>query len=200
MTRFGQQTLEFFGLSRGRAWQDAPPRPTVSRLLALGLCMLLLAAVAACNPPYRVVYVVRHADKAAGEGAVPLSETGEERARALAALLAGVDIRAIYSTSTRRTVATAQPLADALGLEVQRYDEVSGIVATLRREHAGEAVLVVGHSNTVPQIIQGLGAALPAGLPQPIVDSDYDNLVVVLIDGKGAAGALHTTYGMPTPP
>lgn len=200
MTSFIQRALAFLGLSRRRLWQVAPLGPALLRGLALALSVLLLAAVAACNPPYRVVYVARHAEKAEGKGDVPLSEAGEARARELASLLRGVDIKAIYSTTTRRTMGTATPLSEALGIGITPYDDVADIVATLQSEHAGEAVLVVAHSNTVPLIIEGLGAPLPDGLPQPIIDTDYDNLVVVFIDKDGAAVALHTTYGAPTPP
>jgi len=56
-------------------------------------------------------------------------------------------------------------------------------------------VLVVGHSNTVPAIVEALGAKRPAA----ICDSRYDDMFVVTIAGDGKANAVHAKYGEPSP-
>ena len=56
---------------------------------------------------------------ALGQFDVPLNERGRRQAQALAEALGSDDIAAVYSSPLQRAVATATPLADALGLEVQ---------------------------------------------------------------------------------
>jgi len=60
-------------------------------------------------------------------------------------------------------------------------------------EHAGQTVLVVGHSNTVPKIVEALGAAAPP----PICDQDYDDLYIVSIPSEGKPRLMHARYGEP---
>jgi broad specificity phosphatase PhoE len=68
-------------------------------------------------------------------------------------------------------------------------------VVTEIRKHQGQTVLVVGHSNTVPAIVEALGAKRPGA----ICDSRYDDLFVVTIAGDGKANAVHAKYGEPSP-
>lgn len=148
------------------------------------------------------VYVVRHADRDGHHDRLKDPE-GIARADTLADRLDDVEISAIYSTSLSRTRNTAQPLADRLGLPVQTYSSVSAIVSHIKAHHLEELVLVVGHSNTVPQIVTGLGAELPANL---VLDSSgniphdhYDNLLFVVFNDEGGAGAGLVEYGAPSP-
>lgn len=104
------------------------------------------------------IYLTRHAEKATGEDP-PLLPAGKERARALADKLADRNITAIYATPYRRTRATAQPLADRLGLTIQEYAADGNFddrVADWQDQHQGETILVVGHSNTVPYLVNAL--------------------------------------------
>jgi 5,10-methylene-tetrahydrofolate dehydrogenase/methenyl tetrahydrofolate cyclohydrolase len=66
-------------------------------------------------------------------------------------------------------------------------------------DHRGEAVVIVGHSNTVGPIVSAFGADVPVELPQPIDEDDYDNMVTIVVNGNGSASAAHTTYGAPSP-
>lgn len=153
-------------------------------------------ALAACQSPSvsenGTVYLVRHAEKVTGDAAMliddprdpPLTAVGQLRAEALADRLSDAGVIAIWSTDTTRTRDTARPLADRLGLDVQLYDpyDLQGFASVLKA-NAGETVLVVGHSNTTPQLAEALGAEPGA----PIVEaSEYDRLYVVdLVSGIG---------------
>jgi broad specificity phosphatase PhoE len=156
----------------------------------------VLFLVAALSTPsvsraQSAVIVVRHAEKIS-ETDQRLSEAGRARAARLAALLKDTGIVAIFSTDTERAKGTAQPLADATKLPLRIYDlPASGankpiaaqpFIARLRTEHAHDVVLVVGHSNTVPAILQALGAP---GLLKLAAD-EYDNLFVVVPTGRRA--------------
>jgi broad specificity phosphatase PhoE len=114
---------------------------------------------------------MRHLQKA--DGADPgLSEEGRKGAERLVAVLASDPPAAIYVSATRRARETAAPLAAKLGLTEKEYDprDTPGLVARVKAETG--TVLIVGHSNTVPDIVQALGGKRPA----PLLDSDYGGI------------------------
>lgn len=148
-------------------------------------CLMTLVAVAlfSSHAFAQHVFLVRHAERADTTSGGPatmaadpeLSTTGRARAESLAAMLKDARISAIFVTEYKRTQQTAAPLANALGLTptVITAKDTPGLVAKLR-ESTGN-VLVVGHSNSVPDIITALGVQ---GAP-PIADTEYDNLFIV---------------------
>ncbi len=128
--------------------------------------------------------LVRHAEKMADGSKDPeLSEAGKKRAEALAVLLAQTKLDGIYSTKFKRTEMTAAPLAKALSLPIQGYDgaKMEEIDAMIQK-HTGGTVLVVGHSNTTPGIINYLTGKSDY---KNFDDSDYGNLVIVSVVEKG---------------
>jgi broad specificity phosphatase PhoE len=157
----------------------------------LALCAAL--PIAAAEPrEATTVYLVRHAEKAAGSENPALTEAGEQRASALANLLrdAGVDV--IYSTDYRRTRDTAAPVAVQLGLNVTIYDpsNLGELAADIRRQ--GGRCLVVGHSNTTPELVGLLGGEPGAAIDEK---SEYDRLYVLTIAPDGTVGTVLLRYG-----
>jgi broad specificity phosphatase PhoE len=146
------------------------------------------------------VIVVRHAEKAAQPAAdPPLTDVGRARAEALWAAVQDAGVRAVITTQYARTAQTAAPTVEHLGIKPEIVgaggaDHPARVAAAIRK-HAGETVLVVGHSNTVPAVIAALGAKEPAA----ICDEAYDNLYVVTIDAGGKASVIHARYGAATP-
>ncbi len=145
------------------------------------------------------VIFVRHAEKELEPPDDPdLSEAGQRRVAELtrqlvdADVVAGVD--AIYSTPYKRTLQTAQPLADALDLPVQRYDpdDNEAVLETILANHKGKIILVVGHSDTIPGLIADLGASknVPA-----IADTEYDNIYIVSIPWFGKTKTIRLRFG-----
>jgi broad specificity phosphatase PhoE len=122
----------------------------------------------------------------------PLSESGQQRAKILAERLKHAGISTIYATKTVRTVQTAEPLAKILGLEirVRPAEDIQGLVKLLRSDHREDRVLVVGHWNTIPMIINALG------YPQAITigRSEFDNLFLVIPQSGQAPTVLHLRY------
>jgi broad specificity phosphatase PhoE len=149
-----------------------------------------------------VVLLVRHAEKAAQPADdPPLTQDGQRRAEALAAVVKDARPTAIITTQLRRTVETARPSAAAVGMTPEvvpissttTQQNAVEVAATVRK-HPGTTVLVVGHGNTVPLIIAALGGPK---LPD-ICESVYDKLFVLVL-GKEAR-LIQSRYGAPGPP
>ena len=148
------------------------------------------------------IVVVRHAEKSTDHPTDPsLSALGRERAQALSEALKDAGVSAIYATQYKRTRQTAEPLAQRLGILVMEREVSStptyaaDLARTVLAESAGKTVLIVGHSNTVPQIVQALsGSAVPA-----IEDREYDHLFVVVIPKSGTPKLVNARFGRSTP-
>jgi 2,3-bisphosphoglycerate-dependent phosphoglycerate mutase len=159
------------------------------------LALVLIVIFCSCNS---YIYVVRHAEKATPMGNnsdVPLTATGEQRALALEASLQNKKIGAVYSTNTIRTKSTAKPTADHFLLPVLLYVNPpdSIFIASLKRSIKN--TLVVGHSNTVDDIVNMLcGKKL---IETDLKDTEYDNLFVVKRSGKKFT-LIRKHYGIST--
>jgi phosphohistidine phosphatase SixA len=146
----------------------------------LGLCLftLLVAAPSAAAQEDVVVYLVRHAERAEdGTDDPPISQAGVERAELLAEMLKDAGITHVHSTDYKRTQQTGQPFIEASGIGVKSYDprDLDGFAARLRATPGRH--LVLGHSNTTPDLARALG-----GDPgNPIDEFEYDRLYVVVI-------------------
>src|SRR5690606_17033120 len=118
------------------------------------------------------------------------SPEGRERARTLARLLADARLDAVHSTRYRRTQETAAPAAERLGLATAAYDPggTEAFVAGLRAR--GGRHLVVGHSNTIPELVRALGGDPGA----PIDEDEYDRLYVLTV-GRERTSTMLLRFG-----
>jgi len=149
-------------------------------------------ALAAPHAEGLLVVVVRHAEKASDNPRDPgLSPLGKQRAEMLARRLSGLPLAAAYATPFKRTQRTARAVAEQQGIAVTLREFVSrnadedaqALRQMILNQHRGEAVLVVGHSNTVPAIVEAL-SGIEA---EPMPETEYDRLSVVRIDADGSA-------------
>ena len=152
------------------------------------------------------VIFVRHAEKAVLPADDPgLSEAGRRRAAELARQLVDADVvpgkgvDAVFSTSYRRTVETAKVVADALDLPVLTYDaaDTEAFIEAMVKEYKGKIILVVGHSNTVPEMIGNMGASKNVA---PIAENEYDNIFLVTIPWFGKTKTIRLRFGEPYVP
>ena len=162
-------------------------------LLALALCLLPIGERTAAGQQgaaAKTVILVRHAERAPGEGDVPLGDRGRARAEALARLLVDADIQAIIVSDRIRTQQTAEPLARQKSLEpeVLPADKLDAVIERVRSVKAS-TVLVVHHSNTVPVLVDKLGGKTP-----PIRDDEFDRVVIMTILPTGAASMVTLRY------
>ncbi|NRA75089.1 MAG: histidine phosphatase family protein [Planctomycetes bacterium] len=102
--------------------------------------------------------VLRHAEKDAGRDP-SLSTKGKERAKTLARLLCGVSITRLLCTEYRRTRETIEPLAAAVGCEIETIsaEDSPAWRKALSGVKAGQCVVICGHQNTVPQFVEATG-------------------------------------------
>jgi broad specificity phosphatase PhoE len=173
-----------------------PPMRRLALLFAL-LFAFATDAAAGIGPPDTVVVVVRHAEKGTDDPKDPsLSAEGQARAQRLAVALKDLPLTAVVASQFRRTQQTAQPAAQAQGLEV-KVKPIGDSVAFarelahhIRQDHAGHALLVVGHSNTVPDVVEALTGTKPA----PIADDEFDRIYVVTLPADGKARFVVLRY------
>jgi broad specificity phosphatase PhoE len=158
---------------------------------------MALATVAAAEDQ-TTIYVVRHAEKAGtvADRNPPLSDAGKQRAAILAKMLRSAKLDAAYSTEFDRTRQTVGPAALGAGVSVTTYESERELAEKLKAGTAGKCVLVAGHSNTVPVILEALGVTDKVAMR----DGDYDNLFIVVIGKDNSVSFQHLHYGVELAP
>ena len=133
---------------------------------------------------------IRHAEKMQNEDPNPqLTEKGILQARHLVDVLKNVNIDAIYSTKTKRTFSTVAPISNTRKLDVVVYDAKTVDVKQLASVYQGQTILIVGHSNSTPKLVNSL---LGVDKYPPIEDNDYTNLYIVnVVNGVARAVLLN---------
>jgi broad specificity phosphatase PhoE len=164
---------------------------------------LLAFAVVSCNRAPQagstVVLIVRHAEKASEADDSPLTDVGAQRAQELARVAADAGVSAIYTTQFVRNRETARPLAERLGIAVTEVpvnlqapgDYGKTLARQIVEQHPGQTVLVVGHSNTIASIIEGLTGRSPqtSGV-------EYQDLFIVTLPPSGPPHVIKAQYGL----
>lgn len=189
-----------FKTSCRRRHRDATARHSLV-IIRAALCLVLIIAITACSTPRSIAnntaatfIVVRHAEKGTDDKKDPsLSDAGLLRAARLATRLADESLSAAYATGYRRTQQTAGPAAKEHGIVVAVYDAelpATALASQLRAAHTRGTVLVVGHSNTVPEIVAALsGTVVPA-----MADDEFDRIYRIDIKADGKVILLEDRY------
>ena len=151
------------------------------------------------------IFIVRHAEKAETPPQdPPLSEKGSRRAAELARVLSASHIKAVYTSQFQRTRLTGETVAKQSGASTEAFvlksdpanprrisDQSTQESATKLLAHVGESVLVVGHTNSIPDLIKALGGGSVAAIDE----KTYDDLFIVTVFAKGQAQVAHLKYG-----
>ena len=154
---------------------------------AFALFILLFVSVPGVSAQ-PVVVIVRHAEKTANGGNDPdLSSAGRARADALARILKDSGITAIFTSEFKRTQETAAPTATLIHVTptVVAAKDTAALVTKLHQLNGN--ALVVGHGDTIPNIIKALGISVPVNIP----DADYSELLIVILGDKPQLFRLH---------
>ena len=157
--------------------------PLLMPVLA-GITALLVLGWLYTSMTMTTVFLVRHAEKISEPGSDPgLTVDGQARAADLAQMLGQTAIAGLYASEFQRTQLTLQPLAEALGLEVTIVpaSEPERLVAEILSEHRGGTVIIAGHSNTLPELIEMLSGVEA----EPIDESDYRGIYVLSLPRFG---------------
>jgi broad specificity phosphatase PhoE len=142
------------------------------RAVGGGICLLLVIFFSAPAAALDTLYLVRHAEKSEGwpqerdlDAFWPLSPGGQVRAEFLASRLENGGIAAVYTSRTTRTLMTGLPLVKRIGVPIAANDDsivqdkMEAFLSAVRGKHPSDkAVLIVGHSNTIPLLLMRLGA------------------------------------------
>ena len=165
----------------------------ISVIILVPICIYIFCYLFLNNPT--TVFLVRHADKQGSSDA--LSAAGMVRANELERILDEADIDVIYASQYNRTQQTANSLATELGLTVQLYDagDIPSLVDEITTTHRRKRILVVGHSNTIPQTIGQLGFTTPPNIPE----DEYDHLYLAILHSKMNNQLIKMEYGADTP-
>ena len=120
-----------------------------------------------------------------------LTEQGQARAQTLASFLAEKNITSVFSTNYKRTLQTALPTAEHHGINITSYNpnELAEFALQLSAlAGAGKGnILVVGHSNTTPQLLKLLG-----GPDKVLSEGDYGDLF--FLSGFGSEKAVANSF------
>ncbi|MFT6990132.1 MAG: phosphohistidine phosphatase SixA [Paraglaciecola sp.] len=149
----------------------------------LGLCFLAISSISFAEQ--QTWYFVRHFEKQLGDNP-SLTKTGKARAEALAVFFSDKPLNHVYSTDYNRTIETATPVAALKNVDIKSYDprnlvEFATQIKTLNH------VLVVGHSNTTPELLGLMGGAIIT-----IKESEYGELYIMKHNGlELSASSLH---------
>jgi len=157
---------------------------TARRLIIIAAIPLFTLSAVAASP---IIFVVRHAEKSADGNDPDLSAAGQERAEALARIVKDAEITAIFTTEFKRTQETAAPTAKELHVSptVIPADQIFALVEKLRGLKGNG--LVVGHGNTIPDLVKALGIATPVNIPE----NDYSELFFIILGDKPQLLRLH---------
>jgi phosphohistidine phosphatase SixA len=142
-------------------------------------------------PGPSTVVLVRHAEPQTSGGDPGLTAAGRKRAELLGFMFQNAGVTALFTSELRRTKETAQPLAARVSLVPA---VLTGLNTAADRDRVlavpSGVALVIGHTNTVPQLIDALGA----GNNVQIAENEFDRMFIVSLRGAGGASLLSLRY------
>jgi broad specificity phosphatase PhoE len=173
------------GLALFACGPSKPPPP------AFGMCKDLPAA--ACFHG-RTVIIVRHAEKVVtneDDKDPPLTESGEARARTLAAMLGSAGVTKLLATPFKRTHATLEPLAAKTGVPIETLP-AEKMRDAIKAAPDGAVVVIASHSNVIPKLVRDLSDVTLRGVQGDSLDDNDYGRVIVLGQACGAKNASVT--------
>lgn len=134
------------------------------------------------------VFLIRHGEKEATGSDPALTQAGRQRAARWAEMLRSAPIDAVITSDAARTRETGAIIADALALPASDWPmgDTAGLVDLLQFDHEDGTVLVIGHTETIPHIVERLGGPGDA----TISPDSFDTLFVLQGANTGAPRQL----------
>ncbi len=159
--------------------------------------LFLVTGLAVSSPAQTTIWLVRHAEKDVSNpqnNDPDLSEAGRKRSLALARFFVTQSPAVLFSTPFKRTRQTASPLSMQTHAPLLSYDPARPLALrdTVFAGFKDKSVLIVGHSNTVLELIEVFGGRRP--IPA-LSDDDYDYLFKLTISASGKVLTEAFQYG-----
>jgi len=156
-------------------------------LIFLLACSFIGNASASDKDSGYTLYLVRHAEKQSDGSRDPaLTEIGKNRSEQLAVWFQDKGITEIWSSDYKRTRDTAMPLVTGLGLELSIYDPRNLPDLVKELSHQRRTALIVGHSNTTPELARLLCDCFIADMDE----SEYDRLIILSVVGSNTEATM----------
>lgn len=127
-------------------------------------------------------FLIRHAEKQVDGTKNPhLTKEGEERAKQWANILKYYKIDLVFSTNYHRTKETAKPIAEANNVSITTYHPFKLDFQKFLKDTKSKNVLIVGHSNTIPNFVNKL---IKEEKYKELSEKVYGNLYIVTVNKK----------------
>lgn len=155
--------------------------------------ILFTISVTAVAQAQEAVFLIRHAEQMLDVEDPPLTDEGQNRAKAWASIFRDAGLDVIYTSKKVRTKQTGAPIGSELNIPLKTMSrrDVTGLVNQIRKEHGDDVVLIVSHSKTLPKLVE---AFVPSAKGPAIEKGDYDNLFVIVPKGENDATVLRFRY------
>jgi len=129
------------------------------------------------------IILIRHAEKDTAATNPGLSVAGKARAEKLLKKFKKLKVDEMYSTPYKRTTETLTPWAQKKHLTIKNYDagNIKAFAAELKTRK-GKTIVVAGHSNTTPALVNLL---LGSEKYKPLDDSVYTKIWLLIISDDG---------------
>ena len=145
------------------------------------LSIFFLTSFYASSQECSTFYLIRHAEKLRidkTERNPKLNEKGILRAEKWKEVLKNINLDKIYSTDYNRTIETANPTSKSQNIDITIYSPSNIDYKNFKEINKGKKVLIVGHSNTIPNFVNGL---IEKDFYDQIDDLNNSNLYLVNI-------------------
>ena len=162
------------------------------RTILFGLLLVTMVTLKAQESVEKTTtyFLIRHAEKVRENTAdknPDLNDRGFLRAENWKKVLQHISFDVIYSTNFNRTLKTAEPIAKKFNLEPIIYNASKVDFDLFQAENEGKNVLIVGHSNTVPQFVNGL---IKQQKYPEMDDAEFSHLYIVTVIGNKVTDLL----------
>ena len=143
------------------------------------LFLFLLVQLSFAQYKTTTIYFIRHAEKVDSSKNPDLSTFGLERAAHWGEIFSHTTFDAIYSTDFSRTKQTAMPTAANKKIDITIYDPKNIDFQKFKTDNLGKTVLVVGHSNSIPDFVNKL---INQDVYPTMEDKTFGNLYIVTLN------------------
>ena len=162
------------------------------KIILFSILFITMATLQAQEPVGKTTtyFLIRHAEKVRENPAnknPDLNERGKQRTENWKKVLQHISFDAIYSTDYKRTLNTVAPISKKLNLAPIIYYPSKVDFNLFQAENEGENVLIVGHSNTIPQFVNGL---INQQKYKEMEDDEFSHLYIVTVKGNQVTDLL----------